>query len=539
MIEIADIKTSIENPQLIKDDHARNGIFKKDKRERLISYTGGFSVVFPYEAEGKTWAFRCWHVELSNIKERYTKIGKDISKSRLPFFCEFEFVEQGICVNGTIYPITRMRWIDGDNIKNYICSNANNKMVLLNLADKFMMMCHNMHEHHFAHGDLQHGNILVDKYGNLFLVDYDSMSTPSVFGQPDEIVGLKDYQHPKRNASGVLNEKLDYFSELIIYTSILVIAENPSLADKYNVNDADRMLFEATDFLDLKNSKIWNDLKLLKNNTINKLLSILQEYLEHDSINELEPFEAILYKPEITIKLDKHKVRQDSNEIVTIKWNIKRGLDSQLFINGKAENINEIGEKCISCDKTTTFEISTISNYDNKVSSKSVTINAYPVSLVDFRIDKQYSLPSVPIKLMWNVMHAKKVILEGYGDVDFCSSKVLEPTDDTEYKLKVEDEFGEVVFSQKVAMLPLPQVKTLLVPTPKLEQHLGVHIVQPRLEVQLHMPQIEMKGIELSLPKIIPMMNVELSKVLFPQMKSPSIVSRITNLLKKYYKHKG
>lgn len=538
MIEIADIKTSIENPRLIKDNHARNGIFKKDKRDRLISYSGGFSVVFPYEAEGKTWAFRCWHVELSNIKERYTKIGKDISKSRLPFFCEFEFVEHGICVNGTIYPITRMRWIDGDNIKNYICSNANNKVALLNLADKFMTMCHDMHEHHFAHGDLQHGNILVDKSGNLFLVDYDSMSTPSVFGQSDEIVGLKDYQHPKRNASGVLNEKLDYFSELIIYISILAIAENSSLADKYNVEDADRMLFEATDFLDLKNSKIWNDLKLLKNNTINKLLSILQEYLEHDSINELEPFEAILYKPEITIKLDKHKVRQDSNEIVTIKWNIKRGLDSQLFINGKAENINEIGEKCIPCDITTTFEIMTISNYNKKAISKSVTVNAYPQSQVDFSIDKKYSLPEVPIKLMWNVTHANKVVLEGYGKVDFCSSKVLEPTKNTVYKLKVEDEFGEFVYTQKVTMLPLPQIKTLLVPTPKLEQHLGVYVVQPRLDVQLKMPQIEMRGIELSLPKTMPMMNVELSKELFPPMKSLGIVSRITILFKKYYNNK-
>lgn len=530
MIGVPDIKTSIENPQLIKYEHARNGKFKRGTRGGLICFTGGFSVVFPYEAGGETWAFRCWHAELSGIKERYIKIGKDISDSHLPFFCEFEFVEQGICVNGDIYPITRMRWIDGKNIKDYICANKNYRAALLTLADKFLTMCHEMHEHHFAHGDLQHGNILVDKSGNLFLVDYDSMSTPSVFGLPDEIVGLKDYQHPKRNKAGVLSEKLDYFSELVIYISILAIAENPSLVDGYNVDDAERMLFEAEDFLNLEKSRVWNDLKQLNNETINKLLLVLKEYLAHDSITELESFETILYKPEISMAIDKGKVRQGKNEFVTIRWEVDKGADTKLFINGKEETIEEKGEKRISCNETTAFEISTLSIRNKKRISKSIIVNAFPESKVEFKIDKHYSLPGVPVRLTWNVLHARRVSLTGYGDVAPCSSKVLEPDEDVEYKLKVEDEFGERVFKRSVIMLPLPQVKVLLVPAPKMDQHLGVQIVQPRLNVQLDMPQIEMKGVDLFLPKTELLTTVTLNKELFPSMNS-GVCSRMTNFL--------
>ena len=122
MPTIPSIRTSVENQNvLVLDDHAKHGTFKRDSRNRLIAYAGGFSVVFPYEtSDGKKWAFRCWHSDISNSKKRYKTISKAIRESLLDFLCEFEYIDKGINVEGTIYPTTRMRWVDGITIKDYI-----------------------------------------------------------------------------------------------------------------------------------------------------------------------------------------------------------------------------------------------------------------------------------------------------------------------------------------------------------------------------------------------------------------------------------
>ena len=71
----------------------------------------------------------------------------------------------------------------------------------------------------------------------LYLVDYDSFYCSDLKGEQDIVKGLVDYQHPSRQENKYVSEKLDYFSELIIYLSILAIAESPSLVDKYQVED--------------------------------------------------------------------------------------------------------------------------------------------------------------------------------------------------------------------------------------------------------------------------------------------------------------
>ena len=51
-------------------------------------------------------------------------------------------------------------------------------------------MSKDLHSVGFSHGDLQHGNIMVNSEGKLFLVDYDSMFVPGLENVSDEIKGL-------------------------------------------------------------------------------------------------------------------------------------------------------------------------------------------------------------------------------------------------------------------------------------------------------------------------------------------------------------
>lgn len=290
MLAISDIKVSIENKNIfVKDEFIRQGDFVRTSTGGLLMYVGGFTAVFPVVVGNEKWAFRCWHANMKDMQHRCEVISKVIQDSGADYLCESSYTNEGIIVDGMIYPTTRMRWVEGVTIKDYICQNKTDKNRLLELAKKFLLLCKDMHQRSFAHGDLQHGNIIVDAYGNLHLVDYDSFFSPELSGTADIITGLIDYQHPKRQSNTIMTEKVDYFSELVIYLSILGIAERPELCELYQVADSERMLFCAEDFKDFQSSRIYSDLYVLGGD-ISILCIVLSEYLKCTNLSDLIPF---------------------------------------------------------------------------------------------------------------------------------------------------------------------------------------------------------------------------------------------------------
>lgn len=286
-----EIITSIQVPRLIKDLAIKEGKLVTDKRGRPVHYSGGFAIVFVFDIKGEKWAFRCWrNLPKKDIEQRLKSLSEEINKTNLPYFCEFTYEPVGIIVNGKECPTTRMRWIEGCKLNEFIYEHRSETAVLKKLASDFLKMCKDLHEVHIAHGDLQHGNILIGDDGKIFLIDYDSMYVPSFKNEEDTIKGLKDYQHPARTKNKYANKKLDYFSELVIYLSITAIAENGSLAEKYDIMNTDRLLFSYNDFVNIEKSEIYSDLMALSSPLRNNL-SILKDYLKKDNINCFGPLD--------------------------------------------------------------------------------------------------------------------------------------------------------------------------------------------------------------------------------------------------------
>lgn len=254
-------------------------------------YSGGFTAVFPVIINGEKWAFRCWHVSIKDADKRLQLVSEFILKKKPSYLVPLEFTQRGIVVNGVVYPTTRMKWIEGRTIKEYLCDNIGKRQVLLDIASSFLSLVENMHEMGIAHGDLQHGNILVTESNDLCLVDYDSMYVPSMGSDyRDEIKGKDGYQHPNRKKNLLSSNRLDYFSELIIYLSIIALAENSELAEKYKLRDTEYLLFSAENFKDIESSQIYNDLKVLDVPLVSFLLDTLVKYLGVEDINRLKPF---------------------------------------------------------------------------------------------------------------------------------------------------------------------------------------------------------------------------------------------------------
>ena len=184
---IQNIIDSVKTPQLIRDPFIRGASFDLLQSGEPVRYSGGFSVVFPVTVNGEKWAFRCWQANLGNMRSRMELLSAALKENPLPYFCDFVYVDEGIVVDGKIFPTIRMRWVEGVNLMKYVCEHATEHQVLITLADKFLTMCRDLHRLGYAHGDLQHENIFIGSDGELRLIDYDTMFVPSMQGKYGDI----------------------------------------------------------------------------------------------------------------------------------------------------------------------------------------------------------------------------------------------------------------------------------------------------------------------------------------------------------------
>lgn len=261
--------------------------------------SGGFSRVYPVKVASNTFALRCWVKDVGNLKDRYKKVSAYLKKFHLPYFVDFEYVSEGVLVNGTKYPTTRMEWAEGVSLRRFIEQNLQSSHIFKVVADEFQEMVAALHKHRIAHGDLQDGNILLTRNHNAVevkLIDYDSLFVPTLQGQPEQIVGLPEYQHPIRiTGGGQANERVDYFSELVIYLSFLSLTEKPELWNRFKDETEKGLLFSKKDFENPDQSDIFQELANLSPD-VQQLAATLKDFCAKTSIDQLEPLEAILPK---------------------------------------------------------------------------------------------------------------------------------------------------------------------------------------------------------------------------------------------------
>lgn len=440
MPSISEILDSVSIPALIKDEVIRDGNFEKSSRG-VIYYSGGFTVVFPVYANGQKWAFRCWHTEMGNVRKRFKIISDYINQLNSSFFCNFYYCDSGLIVDGKVFPTTRMNWVGGKTINQYIIDNADNKELMLSLANRFLTMTDSLHEHHIAHGDLQHGNIIITDAGEIKLVDYDSLFVPGLEGETDIIIGKAEYQHPKRKQVKLTSEKIDYFSELVIYLSILAIAYKPSIIRDFSIEDS--LLFQSNDWSDFESTAIYSALKSIGNEDISLLVDILADYLIEDNIDNLIPF-PIIWKDRLKEPVIKSFVCGNADGIVF------RGKEA--LITWEAENVGKIELDSVELTKekrehkmeftNDTDIVLVIRNGLHRIEQKK-HVKVVDAPTIEFSAEKR-KLKRIgnsiePTKLKWSVSNANSVILRCGNNIlsteKISSGFPINPSKDTIYEI--------------------------------------------------------------------------------------------------------
>lgn len=152
------------------------------------------------------------------------------------------------------FPVLLMDWIEGETMETFIAENYTDSYEMSMLCYRFCKMAAWLRSQSFAHGDIKPDNIIVRPDGTLTLVDYDGMFVPAMKGQKSPTIGTKDFSHPLRTIDD-FDETIDDFALASIALSLKAISLDSSLLQSYGASD--RLLFSATDYLDLSKSKIF------------------------------------------------------------------------------------------------------------------------------------------------------------------------------------------------------------------------------------------------------------------------------------------
>ncbi|MBK5956950.1 hypothetical protein CCR97_01785, partial [Rhodoplanes elegans] len=227
--------------------------FRRMKRiNRPVLFTGNYAATFALEdPTGRPKALKLFTRHVPDRADRYAAIAAFLTERTPPQFVGFEYLPQAVQIEGVRYPGLLMDWANGVPLDTYVSANLEAPEALRKIAADILAFAASTEQQGFAHGDLQHDNILVAD--RLRLIDYDGMFVPAMAGRPAVESGHQNYQHPGRRRQ-VFGPTIDRFSAIAIYLALQTAIMAPRLYAEHAVENG--LLFRKGDFEDPRKSAV-------------------------------------------------------------------------------------------------------------------------------------------------------------------------------------------------------------------------------------------------------------------------------------------
>uniref|UniRef100_UPI000A656A37 hypothetical protein n=1 Tax=Streptomyces graminilatus TaxID=1464070 RepID=UPI000A656A37 len=259
----ANYAEALQHPELcFKDPDLKHGAVQQSPVLGPKAISGNFASVFSVTAtDGQRYALKCFTRDSPTLAKRYSAISSalgGVSGSGLsqPWPVGFDFLEQGVLVGREWYPAVKMTWVQGVGLINWIERNLHDPAALHTLAERFLAMTADLERNGIAHGDLQHGNLLVAADATLRLVDYDGMYVPALRGEQATENGHRNYQSPSRTAAD-FGPAMDRFSAWTIELALLAVATDPGLWTQLHDRNGEFLILSEADFQEPATSLAW------------------------------------------------------------------------------------------------------------------------------------------------------------------------------------------------------------------------------------------------------------------------------------------
>lgn len=245
---------SFQKPeQYLRDPELRSGRVQRPHGGPLRPMDGGgFASVFRIvSADGRrSWAVKCFLRPTAELSDRYRAI-----EERLAGIGDFWKVGFGYDPEGLFHlpenrwvPVLKMTWVNGTRLIPWLEDRLGDAAALRRMAQEFTNVVGALERAGIAHGDLQHGNIIVVAGDRIRLVDYDGMYVPALKGFRMPECGVPHYQPPDRGERGYFGPAADRFSARVIRLGIRAVAADPGLWDRLHETDGEYLILRDTDF---------------------------------------------------------------------------------------------------------------------------------------------------------------------------------------------------------------------------------------------------------------------------------------------------
>ncbi|MFD0394279.1 hypothetical protein ACFQ3Z_25855 [Streptomyces nogalater] len=255
---------ALQNPTLcFEDPDLKHGTVQQSPVLGPKAISGNFASVFSITApDGQRYALKCFTRDSSTLEARYQAISRQLadlrpSKLSQPWPVSTAYLPRGVLVAGEWYPALKMAWVEGTSLITWIERNVRDTAAVLRTAERFAALVADLERLGVAHGDLQHGNLLVAADSTLRLVDYDGMYVPALKGQGATENGHRNYQSPTRTSAD-FGPSIDRFSAWVIYLSLVAIATDPALWDQLHDAQGEFLILKEDDFKEPRSSPAWS-----------------------------------------------------------------------------------------------------------------------------------------------------------------------------------------------------------------------------------------------------------------------------------------
>jgi hypothetical protein len=287
---------AIQTPKVcFTDPDLKQGSVKLNAMGLPVPISGAFANVYQITTATGKWAIRCFVREVKDSHHRYDEISKALGANRPAYTAPFEYQRNGIRVGSTAYPIVKMQWLTGELLSDYVARNLSNPAQLAQFADRWVALVADLRARKLAHGDLQHGNVLVVN-DEPKLIDYDGMFVPAFQGLRSNEVGHPNFQHPQRKETD-FGTFTDNFSAWVIYASVRVIATSPEI---YNLSRGlgrdEGLLFSREDYANPNVSPIFSELRQHPDESVGRLAKQIATFLTQTP-KDVPPLDTTNFPP--------------------------------------------------------------------------------------------------------------------------------------------------------------------------------------------------------------------------------------------------
>lgn len=271
-----DYLRAVQHPESFTSEDLRRARFVVHPVWQIPTPAAGSSaVVFKAVVGGREQALRFLTRPDAARRDRYEALRDHfVGHGLVDCVALASWQDDAIRVNGRTWPVVRMEWVNGRTLNQHVDQLVewSDTVALAELAATWRGLVDRLQRARFAHGDLQHGNVLVDEHGTPRLVDFDCAWLERFTGQPPPPeTGHRNYQPAARP----WGRWMDTFSGLVVYLSLLALSKNP--APWRVLHTGENLLLRRDDFRPPFQTPAWWHLASIRDPELDEVAARLRE----------------------------------------------------------------------------------------------------------------------------------------------------------------------------------------------------------------------------------------------------------------------